>query len=171
MLFKPDDEQVLAETYDRGHRKALGPAIVRRGDGKGMVLYIGSGLEAVYEETLNESIRGCFRSLLGLLRGAQIYEIDYRPGLSCQFAGSQDVLLLHLFANTGNIWKKLLVQESFLPITNVRVRLRLPQGRSVKAASLLWSGAAPSWKLTNGWVEVIVPKVHPYELVAVDLHS
>ena len=99
------------------------------------------------------------------------YEVEYRPGLSCQFAASPDALLLHLFANTGNIWKKLLVQESFLPIENVRVRLRLPQGRTAKSAALLWSGAAPSWNVKNGWVELSIPQVHPYEVVRVDLHS
>jgi hypothetical protein len=78
---------------------------------------------------------------------------------------------LHLFANTGNIWKKLLVQESFLPITNVRVRLRLPEGRTAKSASLLWSGIAHTWNVRNGWVELSIPQVHPYELVRVDLHS
>ncbi len=173
MMFQAAPEvEVLAETYDRGHRRTLGPAILARRHGKGRVIYIGSGLEAVYEETLNESLRTYFHSLLDpFLRVGRTYEIEYRPGLSSQFASSPDVLLLHLFANTGNIWKKLLVQESFLPIKNVRARLRLPQGRTAKLASLLWSGAAPSWKGANGWVELNIPQVHPYELVRVDLHS
>jgi hypothetical protein len=171
MLFKPEGVQVLAETYDRGHRKTLGPAIIGRHHGKGSVIYIGSGLEAVYEETLNESVRACFGSLLGPLRGTHTYQMEYRPGLSCQFSASRDVLLLHLLANTGNIWKKLLVQESFLPISNVRVRVRIPQGRTAVSVLLLWSGAAPSWKVVNGWVELTIPQVHPYELVRVDLHS
>jgi hypothetical protein len=172
MLFKSEGVQVLLETYDRGHRRTLGPAVIGRRHGKGRVIYIGSGLEAVYEETLNESLRRVLQSLLDPFIGRKRnYEVEYRPGLSSQFASSSDVLLLHLFANTGNIWKKLLVQESFLPITNVRARLRLPQGRTARSASLLWSGAAPSWKVTNGWVELSIPQVHPYEVVRVDLHS
>jgi hypothetical protein len=172
MLFKNEGAQVLVETYDRGHRRTLGPAIIGRRHGKGRVIYIGSGLEAVYEETLNESLRACFGSLFApSLRAARTYQIEYRPGLSCQFGASQDILLLHLFANTGNIWKKLLVQESFLPIANVQVRMRIPQGRTAKSAALLWSGVAPSWKVINGWVELTVPQVHPYEFIRVDLHS
>jgi len=164
--------EVLAETYDRGHRRRLGPAVIGRHHGKGSVIYIGSGLEAVYEETLNESLRKYFQSLLDpILSMTRTYEVEFRPGLSCQFASSSDVLLLHLFANTGNIWKKLLVQESFLPITNVRARLRLPQNRTAKSASLLWSEAAPSWSVRNGWVELSIPQVHPYEVVRVDLRS
>jgi hypothetical protein len=164
--------QMMAVTYDRGHRRNLGPAIITRRQGKGRVIYIGSGLEAVYDETLNESLRTYFHSLLDpILEMTRNYDVAYRPGLSCQFASSSDVLLLHLFANTGNIWKKLLVQESFLPIENVRVRLRLPPGRTAKSASLLWSGVAPSWNVRNGWVELSIPQVHPYEVVRVDLHS
>jgi hypothetical protein len=171
MLFAADAE-ILAVTYDRGHRRTLGPAIIGRHHGKGSVIYIGSGLEAVYEETLNESLRTYVGSLLApSLRATRTYELEYRAGLSCQFAASPDVLLLHLFANTGNIWKKLLVQESFLPIENVPVRLRLPKGRTAKSASLLWSGVAPAWNVTNGWVELVVPQVHAYEVVRVDLHS
>jgi len=172
MLFEAMPEaEVLAETYDRGHRRTLGPAIVMRREGKGRAIYIGSGLEAVYAETLNESLRTYFHSLLDPILGmTRTYEVEYRPGLSSQFASSPDVLLLHLFANTGNIWKKLLVQESFLPIKNVRARLRLPQGRTAKLASLLWSGVAPSWNVRNGWVELTIPQVHPYEIVRVDLH-
>jgi hypothetical protein len=172
MLFQAaPGAEVLAETYDRGHRRTLGPAIISRRVGKGRVIYIGSGLEAIYEETLNASVREYFQSLLAPLLGeTRTYDVEFRPGLSSQFASSRDVMLLHLFANTGNICKKLLVQESFLPVTNVRVRLRLPAGRTAKSASLLWSGVAPSWKAANGWVELTIPKVHPYELVRVDLH-
>jgi hypothetical protein len=88
-----------------------------------------------------------------------------------QFASSPDTLLLHLLANTGNIWKKLLVQEEFLPVKNVRVRLRLPQGRTAKSVALMWSGAAPAWSVRDGWVELTVPQVQVYEVIRVDLGS
>ena len=55
---------VLAETIDRGHRANLGPAIVRRDVGKGQVIYIGSGLEAVYAETRMKRLRAYLGSLI-----------------------------------------------------------------------------------------------------------
>ena len=173
MLFQAaNGTEVIAETQDRGHRRTLGPAVVTRRQGKGQVIYIGSGLEAVYEETLNESLRAYFHTLLDpLLASTRTYELEYRPGLMPQFASSQDTLLLHLLANTGNIWKKLLVQEEFLPVKNVRVRLRLPQGRSAKSVALMWSGVAPSWNVRDGWVELTVPQVQVYEVIRVDLGS
>jgi hypothetical protein len=162
--------EVIAETYDRGQRRSLGPAVVSRQHGKSRAIYIGSGLEAVYEETLNKAIRGYFRSLLDpILAPSRTYEMDYRAGLMTQLAVSQDALLLHLIANTGNIWKKILVQEEFLPLPNVQVRLRVPKGRTAKSVTLLWSRATPVWKVQDGWVELTVPKVHPYEVVHVGL--
>jgi hypothetical protein len=162
--------EVIAETQDRGHRRTLGPAIVTRRHGKGRVIYIGSGLEAIYEETLNESLRAYFGSLLDpLLASTRPYELEFRPGLVHQFAASRDTLLLHLLANTGNIWKKLLVQEEFLPLRNVRARLRLPQGRSAKSVALMWGGGKPAWSVRDGWVEITVPQVTMYEVIRVDL--
>lgn len=165
--------QGIADTYDRGHRRRFGTAVVGTRHGQGRVIYIGSGLEAVYAETLNGSIRSFVSALLGtLVRKPQSnYSLGYHPGLSCQYAASKDVMLLHLLANTGNIWKKLLVQESYLPLNDIRVRMRIPGGRTVESASLLWSGSAPQWKSANGYVELTVPQVHPYELVRVDLQS
>ena len=117
-------------------------------------------------------MRAYFHSLLDpILSPTRAYEVEHRPGLAMQFASSPDVLLLHVFANTGNISKKFLVQESFLPVRNVRVRLRLPEGRRATSAVLLWSGVSLAPKVANGWVEVTVPQVHPYEVVRVDLAS
>ena len=171
MLFQAaSGTEVIAETQDRGHRRTLGPAVVRRRQGKGQVIYIGSGLEAIYAETLNESLRAYFHSLLDpILASTRTYELEYRPGLMPQFASSQSTLLLHLLANTGNIWKKLLVQEEFLPIKNVRARLRLPQGRNAKSVELMWSGTRPDWSVRDGWVEMTVPQVQVYEVIRVDL--
>jgi len=171
MLFEATGEsEVIAETYDRGYRRTLGPAVVVHRQGKGRAIYIGSGLEAVYYETLTRSVRGFFRTLLDPLLGpSRRYEVDYRAGLMTQFAVSQDGLLLHLIANTGNKWKKLLVQEEFAPIPNLQVRLRLPAGRMAKSVALMWSLTTPSWQVRGGWVELTVPKVHPYEVVHVEL--
>ena len=38
-------------------------------------------------------------------------------------------MLLHLIADTGNKTKKLRIREEFLPVLNVKVRVRVPDGR------------------------------------------
>lgn len=81
----------------------------------------------------------------------------------------QRTLLLHLLANTWNIWKKLLVQEEFLPAKMVRVRLRLPERRTAKSVTLMWSGNTMPWSVREGWIELTVPQVLVYESIRVDL--
>ncbi|MGH9445083.1 MAG: hypothetical protein ACRD3O_05065, partial [Terriglobia bacterium] len=120
--------------------------------------------------TLDERLRAYFRCLLDpILSSVRSYEVEFRLGLLHQFSASSDALLLHLLANTGNIDKEDLVLESFLPLRNVRVRIRLPENRSAKGVELMWTGAKPSWSIRNGWVELIVPKIEVYEILRVDL--
>lgn len=163
---------VLAMTYERGYRRDFGPAVTRRRYGKGQAIYIGSGLEAIYDETLNEAVLGYFRSLIDpVLSPSRPYEIDFRPGLMAEFAASQESLVLHLLADTGNIWKKRLVEETFLPVDDVHVRIRIPAGRQVQAVHLAWSDTAVRWDARGDWVELTVPRVHIYEVVRVDLKA
>ena len=164
------DAEILATTYSRGYRQVVGPAVVRRRYGIGQVIYIGSGLEAVYEETLNKIVRRYMQSLFdSVLAPWRTYQVDFRPGLMTEFATSSDSLLLHLMADDGNIWNLPQVQQGFLPLKDVRVRIRLPRGQSAKSVTLLWSGKPSRWRLRNGWVELHVPQVDIYEAVRVDL--
>jgi hypothetical protein len=163
-------EEVLAETIDRGHRANLGPAIVRHAVGKGSVIYIGSSLEAVYEETLMKRLRAFLGSLVSpWLAPGRSYEIEYQSGVTPHFMASRDVLLLHLLADTGNKNKHLRAREEFLPVADVKVRIRVPQGRSVRSASLLRSGESLPSASRDGWLDVTVPSVFVHEAVKVEL--
>jgi hypothetical protein len=86
-----------------------------------------------------------------------------------EFAASEDTMVLHLMADTGNIWKKMLVEETFLPVENVRVRMRIPVRRRAESVSLMWSKTRVPWAVKDGWVELVVPRVRIYEVVRVDL--
>jgi hypothetical protein len=164
------DATVLAETYERGYRKVFGPAVVKTRHGEGTAIYIGSGLEAIYYETLNDSVLGYFHSLIDpILVSSRPYEVEFRQGLLPEFAASDDSLILHLLADTGNIWKKRLVEETFLPVENVRVRIRVPANRQVRAVSLMWNNSTVPWETNDGWVELAVPRIRIYEVVRVDL--
>jgi hypothetical protein len=171
MRFTADpDATVLAETYERGYRKIFGPAVVRKNYGQGNTIYIGSGLEAIYDETLNDDVLGYFHSLLDpILSSVRPYEVDFRQGLVPEFAASRNALLLHLLADTGNISKKRLVEETFLPVENVHVRIRIPVGRQVNSVALMWTKTDIHWTVKDGWVDLTVPRVRIYEAVRVDL--
>jgi len=144
--------------------------VFRRKVGRGEVIYIGSGLEAVYQETRMKTVRAYLASLLDpLLALYRTYEVEYRPGLLPHYVASRNVLLVHLLADTGNKWKKLRAREEFLPVENVRVRVRIPAGRSVRAASLLRAGRKLAAPVKGGWAEVTVPRVLIHEAVEIEL--
>jgi hypothetical protein len=164
------DGAVLAETVDLGHRRNLGPAIVRRTVGKGTVLYIGSGLEAIYAETRMKRLRTFLGSLIDpVLAAHKMYEVAHQSGLMPQLMASRDTILLHLIADTGNKTKKLRIREEFLPVLNVKVRVRVPDGRSVRSVSLMRAGTTLASATRDAWVEVTVPRVLIHEAVRVDL--
>ncbi len=164
------DGAVLAETIDIGHRGNLGPAIVKRTAGKGTVIYIGSGLEAIYAETRMKRLRTFLGTLIEpVLAPHKTYDVEYRSGLMPQLMASRDTILLHLVADTGNKTKKLRIREEFLPVENVKVRVRVPNGRSVRAVSLLRAGTKFPATARAGWVELTVPRVLIHEAVRVDL--
>ena len=79
------------------------------------------------------------------------------------------VFLLHLLADTGNKTNKLRIREDFLPVENVKVRVRVPEGRSVRSVSLLRGGAGLQSRVAGGWVEVTVPRILIHDAVRVDL--
>jgi hypothetical protein len=161
---------VLGETIDRGRRKTLGPAVVSRSVGAGQVLYLGSSLEAVYYETRMKAVLELVRSLLEPLIGRfRTYEIERRSGLMPHLVTSADRLVLHLLANTGNKSKKLRIREEFLAVPDVKVRLRLPEGRRARSVGLLRSRQRPVWHERAGWVEVTVPQVLIHEAVLLEL--
>jgi hypothetical protein len=168
--FRATSGDVLAETIDRSHRANLGPAIVKRPYGKGETIYIGSSLEAVYEETRMQPLRSFLGGLVTpWLAARRSYQIEDQPGLMPHFMASDNVLLLHLLADTGNKNKHLRVREEFLPVTDVQVRIRVPEGRTARAVSLLREGARLPSSVRGGWIDVSVGRVLIHEAVKVDL--
>jgi len=171
VLFEAiDPDSVVARTIDRGHRRTLGPAVVKRAFGKGQVIYIGSSLEPIYEETRLGVIRDYVGSLIDPLVGRfRRYDVAPRPGLMPHCTVSGNSLLLHLLANTGNKWKKPRQREEYLPIPDVKARLRIPGGRKVKKVHLLRAGRAVDYSSNGEWLEVNVPQVAIHELIQVEL--
>jgi len=51
----------------------------------------------------------------------------------------------------------------------VKVRLRVPDEKTVRKVSLLRSGQTLSVEPRNGWIDVTVPQVFIHEAVKVDL--
>jgi hypothetical protein len=159
---------VLANTLDRGNHRRLGPAVIRNSFGRGHVLYIGSGLEAIYEETRMDPIRLYLGSLLSpFLEGEQSYRIDHIPGLTPHYMASDKTLVLHLLADTGDKDMHYKAREYFLPLSQIKARIRLP--RSAKSVILMRSNQTLQAVHHGQWIEVLVPEVLVHEAIRVDL--
>ncbi|MGH9585299.1 MAG: beta-galactosidase trimerization domain-containing protein, partial [Bryobacteraceae bacterium] len=170
MKLRAAGGKVLAETFDRGHGTNLGPAVLQHNVGRGAVLYIGSGLEAVYDETRMQALRAFFEPLLSpWLAARRSYEVEFRPGLMPHLTASENTLVLHLLADTGDRVHHLQARENFLPIQHVKVRIRIPHGRALKSAMLMRAGHSLEGAVRNGWFTAVVPRVWIHEAVRLDL--
>jgi hypothetical protein len=160
--------EVLAETISRGHHRNLGPAVLRKKFGNGQVVYIGSGLEAVFDETRMDPIRDYLESLIKpLLEAQQTYAVDYVRGLMPHYMRSQNTIVLHLIADTGDKNEHLKTREMFLPVTDVKVKIRVPH--SPRAVTLMHTGEKITTQLKDGWIQLTVPRVLIHEAIQVDL--
>jgi hypothetical protein len=136
----------------------------------GRVIYIGSGLEAVYNETRMKRLREFLATLIDpILSPHRTYAIESRAGVTPHLTATKDTILLHLLADTGNKTKKLRIREEFLPVENVNLRIRIPEARTVKQVSLLRSGVGLPARPASNWIAVTVPRVLIHEAVRVDL--
>ena len=113
---------------------------------------------------LRTSFGTLFEPYLGAKRS---YQIEYQPGLTPHLMASKDTLVLHLLADTGNKNKHLRPREGFLPVTDVKARIKVSS--TPKSVSLLRSGENISVTQNSGWIELTVPRVLVHEAVRVDL--
>ncbi|WP_260706584.1 alpha-amylase family protein [Edaphobacter flagellatus] len=169
MRVKRTDGDVLATTWNRGQRKDEGPAIFRKKFGRGQCLYIASGLEAVYEETrMNPLLAYLGSIMMPMLEDAQLYKMDYRPGLMAHYTEGADKIVLHIIANIANDDPHQKVRHAYCSVENVQVQLRTP--RPIRTASLLRAGEAIEvGDRKDGWTTLTVPHVHIYEAILIGL--
>jgi hypothetical protein len=162
--FRATSGTVVAQTFSRGQEVELGPAITSHSFGKGQVLYIGSGLEAIFYETLMEPLFGFLRSLLTPLIGEiQPYRMDFVPGVIAHYMASDDRIVLHVIADLGNR------HVDYCAIRDVRVGIRMP--RDARTVTLLQRGTTVPFVANNGWIEMVIPEIDVYEAVCVELMS
>jgi Beta-galactosidase trimerisation domain len=162
--FRATSGTVLAHTFSRGKETELGPAITSHSFGKGQVLYIGSGLEAVFYETKLEPLLGFLRSLIAPLIGnVQTYQMNYIPGIIAHRMVNDSHIVLHVLADLGDRYVDYCARH------DVRVRIRVP--RSVRSVTLLRSGTTVQFVAKDEWIEVVVPQIEIYEAVCVELMS
>lgn len=160
----------LTTTYDLAHREKLGAAVTHREHGKGHALYIGSNLEAIYDESHLRVVRDFLLRLLEpYLGSSRRYRVTATEGLIEQYAESRTAIVLHLIANTGDKGKNVRASESYLPLTNVAVALRIPAGTRVSSVHLLYPNRPAAFTQDSGWIHLVISRIYIHETIVVAL--
>ena len=77
-------------------------------------------------------------------------------------------MTLHLVNLTNPMLMKGPIRE-LIPLSEQKVKVRLPQGMKAKKVQLLVSGKSLRTEETNGYLSVTVPTILAHEVVAIDL--
>ena len=165
-----DPDEVLATTYRMGFEEELGPALVARQCGEGKVVYIPSGLEAVYPAARFEQVRRLFEDIVRWLAGGKVpYRIAAPTGVVANLMEGPDRLLLHLLNNNGDKNKRTHCREDYVPAFDIGVEVRIPEGRVVREVRFLNSGEKPNYSVEGGWLKVKVTCLELYEGISIEL--
>jgi hypothetical protein len=162
--------EVLADCWNLGTEEVRGPAIIANHYGKGRTIYISGSLEANY---LYDHVKSTSRLLLSMVEylgeGApQPFRMKAPRGVYgvLRRAPNGD-LALWVLANMG--FKDAAsgrMRQEYMPVTDVEVAIRVPEGRHAKAMLLRRAGGeATSFRIEDGYALATIPRLHIAEVV------
>jgi hypothetical protein len=167
--------QVIAESWNLGTDEVRGPAIVANTYGRGKTIYISGSVEANYLYDRVKSTGELLRSIVEYLAGGAPQPFQLQAprgvyGILRQLPNEDPVLWL--LANVG--FKDAaagLMRQEFVAVQDVRIGIRIPQGRRVKGMYLLRSDHPLPYKLDAGYAVATIPSLHIAEVVHLQLGS
>lgn len=163
-------DEVIAVTTGVGHDLDVSASIIARNYGKGKVVYISGGLEALYRTSRFKDIAALFDNIIRWMSGDEIpYETD-TPGLIVNMAEGPGYALYHIINNNGVINKYAPTRECFVPVYNVKIRI-LTNGRKIKSIKLLVRDTDIEYTDNGKYIEGLLPDIHFYECVYVQFED
>ena len=165
--------KVLAECWSLGSDEARGAAIIVNNYGKGRTVYVAGSLEAHYTSSRVVSLRRLLSSMVRYLShdAPPPFATSAPRGVYgvLRQAASGD-LVLWLLANVGFKDASMgRMRQEFDLLSNVQVKILVPEGRSVKAAHLVRAGLSVPSTLGKGYATVEIPALHVAEVVHLEL--
>jgi hypothetical protein len=165
--------KALADCWNLGTKKSRGPAIIVNTYGKGRTVYISGSLEAQYASSRVPSHRRILASAVRYLaaNAQEPFTIGAPRGVYglLRRAPNED-LTLWVLANVGfkdaDIGR---MRQEFVPVSNVEVRVLVPQARRVKAAHLVRARREIPFTMTGDYAVMTLPEVHVAEVVYLEL--
>jgi hypothetical protein len=164
------DAKVLAEVWNLGSGEVRGPAMVANNFGKGRTIYISGSLEANYIGDRVKSTLRLLGSIVEFLGGGtpQPFRLKAPRGVYgvLRRAPSGD-LALWVLANVG--FKDAAsgrMRQEYVPVTDVEVAIRIPDGRQAKSMMLRRAGVeAAAFRVEDGYALATIPHLHIAEVV------
>ena len=164
---------ILADCLNLETQESRGPAIVFNQFGKGRAIYIAGSLEAHYLTSRVLSLQRILGSIVCYL--AKQAPVPFR------LTGPRGVygilrrtplgdLVLWICANVG--FKDAAVgrvRQEYVQVSNVEVKILVPEGRQVKSVHLLRSDRSMPFTISEGYAVVKVPSIHIAEIIYLKL--
>jgi hypothetical protein len=164
------DAKVLAECWVLDTEEVRGPAIIANEFGKGRTIYISGSLEANY---VGDRVKSTARLLASIVQylGAgtpQPFRLKAPRGVyGVLRRASNGDMALWVLANVG--FKDAAsgrMRQEYVPVADVEVAIRIPEGRQAKAMNLLRAGhEAAAFRIQDGYAVATIPQVHIAEVV------
>ena len=164
---------VLADCWCLGTEESRGPAIVAHSYGRGRTIYIAGSLEAHYTASRVASLRWMLGSMVRYLGGEkpQPFRLGAPRGVyGVLRRATNGDLVLWVLANVGfkdaDIGR---MRQEFVPVSNLKVGIRVPEGRRAKSMHLVRQNRTASFEVRDGYAVATIPSVHIAELVHLEL--
>jgi hypothetical protein len=158
----------MEKVYPRRPRTDIAQAFMSEAPGGGRVAYFPWDIDRTFWEILSPDHGR-------LMRNAVEWATNEEPPVTVSGPGVLDVTLwkqrssvtVHVVNLSNPMMMKGPVRE-ILAVGPHRVRVRLPDGVTVRGARLLVAGTAAAFRRSGGWIEVDVPSIAAHEVVALD---
>lgn len=163
-----DNGKVAADIVTGDGLRPILPGLVISQYGKGKVAYLASTLESLYIGNNIRELADYLKAIVEYVTPVKApYSVDGPECLITNMTVKGDTRVVH-FANwTGNKFERNWANEYYIaPVENVRLLIRIPEGKSVGSVRTLVEGNYQERNLGE-MLEVILPRVEAYQAVAV----
>ena len=164
---------VVAESWNLGTGEVRGPAIVVNRYGEGRTVYVSGSLEADYFSCRVPSSARLLASIVRYLGGGTPlpFQISAPKGVYGVLRRAKNGdLVLWVLANVGfKDQAQGLMRQEFVPVSDVEVRIRIPEGRTAKSVELIRAEAKIPHRIEDGYAVATIPRLHIAEIVHLQL--
>ena len=165
--------KVLAECWNLGTKEVRGPAVIVNAYGKGRTIYISGSLEANYRYSRVRSTGQLFASMVRYLGGGAPMPFKLKAPKGVYGVLRRSIngdLALWVLGDVG--YKDAdagLMRQEYVPVSNVEVSIRIPEGRQAKGMRLMRADHSVSFRLEDGYAVTTIPSLHIAEVAHLEI--